>query len=88
MEAGHATEGANLFGIHRIWDDDRRRYVSLKSGEALFARFEGLCMGRSWPLYFCQKMFENLVATQRPLGVAGMLRGRTPAPELAPGGRR
>ncbi|CAK0908266.1 unnamed protein product [Prorocentrum cordatum] len=53
--------------------------------QQLFICFEGLCMGWSWSLYLCQKLFENLVAAQRPLGLEGVPRDRTPAPELAPG---
>eukprot|EP00959_Pyramimonas_sp_CCMP1952_P076349 1595155-Pyramimonas_sp.AAC.1 len=42
-------------------------------------------MGWSWSLYLCQKFVEHLVASQHPLGLGGALRGRSPAPELAPG---
>ena len=62
VEAGYAADDAHDFGMHHIWDDDLRRYDALRPGEQLFVCFEGLCMGWSWSLYLCQKLFENLVS--------------------------
>ena len=59
-------ETAETWGADRVWDDDLEQYTEVRPGEWLYWVFEGMPMGWSWALYFCQATLESAAEKATP----------------------
>ena len=73
------------WGVSQIYDDDLRQRGAFGDEEVLWPVFEGLSMGWSWSLFFCQEMATELATRNLPRGRRGLAAERTPPPPLLPG---
>ena len=73
------------WGITQIYDDQARCMTAVKADDLLWPCFEGLSMGWSWSLFFCQAMVESLATKYHPRGPESLIQERRPPPLLRPG---
>ena len=81
-------ESAEFWGVDSYYDEDLGRLVDCSPDTPLFFCFEGLAMGWSWGLYFCQASLERSVrlGLARAFGHSGQtLKDKRPSPLLAVG---
>ena len=81
-------ERADTWEVNEVYDEDTNTMVPVDPGEPLYFVFEGLPMGWSWALYFCEHAMELAISRAVPMDsrcLGGLSVDRTPAPGLGPG---
>ena len=79
-------ELASVWGVDSVYDDTLGQEVAVGPSELLFPVFEGLPMGFSWSMYFCQDLTATALmkaATKpgtTPMGTSGLIRERSLPP--------
>ena len=50
---------ASYWDVASVYDPEQRAEVPVRRDEVIFPVFEGMAMGWSWALYFCNEIFSN-----------------------------